>query len=616
MNKVKSLTLLLASVLLTACGQPKSQAFSSLKDESSLTPISQVDSSSSKDSSSEQRSSSANTSSAFSSSSSSSSHSSSSSSSSSSTTSEPPVEKSYYNGYYDTLVSWTDGNDLMNQLNTIIRTGYTPISYVRSSTANWQTNTVADHTKYDFEYLDIAYTDQDVFKNKTNTAWQREHAWCASLMTGSLTSNAVKFKGRATDFHNLIAASTNGNTSRGNKNYGYANAISESYTDRTVNQGYDGYSFDETIFEPGDKDKGRLARAIFYMATMYKDDEQDTVNNILMKGLTIVEDPVGYVSGNNCAFAIGNLSDLLEWNTNFLVDELEMQHNLAVYTSTDNLDGVAQGNRNPYVDFPGLVDYVYGSKKNQPGTLKDVIASASYLECEEEGLSHYAIKQAKRDYSFGDTLTSNDYQVVAVNKNLTYSVVSSGIENSLNNHTFAESDGKSLTAVITTPKNTLEYTISLDPIGQTSTGEIFLNANSINKSQSGVEQEMKFGDYDFLLSYVTTASSATITNITSPGGITFGSSTKSITNVTIKTKNSYTIDAAYIKAFRGNKDSAYTLTIKVGEQILLNPTSVNNAEAQIFGKKLNEAYTGQLTFIFTGNTSLKINSIAFNALIA
>ena len=159
----------------------------------------------------------------------------------------------------------------------------------------------------------------------------------------------------------MFAANASGNQSRGNKNYGYANAIAESYiTTFSSDNGKDGYTYDEFIFEPGDIDKGRLARAIFYMATMYKDAEKDTANNINMKGLTIVEDPVTYVAGDNCAFAIGNLSELLEWNNNVPVDYLEMQHNISVYTDKDNPDGVAQGNRNPYVDYPGLVDYVYG----------------------------------------------------------------------------------------------------------------------------------------------------------------------------------------------------------------------------------------------------------------
>ena len=251
---------------------------------------------------------------------------------------------------------------------------------------------------------------KNTFKSETNKGWQREHAWCASLMCGSPTGDAIKQKGRATDFHNLFAANASGNQSRQNKNYGYADVLATSYETKYMTaDGNDGYSYDEFIFEPGDIDKGRLARAIFYMATMYKDDELDTANGITMKGLRIVEEPVSYVAGNDCAFAIGNLTDLLEWNEDVPVDYLEMQHNLSVYTDIANPDGVAQGNRNPYVDYPGLVDYVYGSKKNQPGTLKDVMASASYLNSENHTLSHYAIKEAKREYGYGQTLMPSDY---------------------------------------------------------------------------------------------------------------------------------------------------------------------------------------------------------------
>ena len=353
------------------------------------------------------------------------------------------------------------------------------------------------------------------------------------------------------------------------------------------------------------------------MATMYKDDELDEVNNITMKGLTIVEDPVDYVQGNNGHFAIGNLSTLLLWNNAIRVDYLEMQHNISVYTNTDNPDGVAQGNRNPYVDFPNLVDYVYGNKKSVAGTWKNLVPASSYLECEEETVSHYAIKEAKRDYSYGEQIAANDYKIVEVKKNYTYSQVTEGITNSLSGYTFVESDGDYKTAKITTPINEIEYQISLNPLGKTSTGEIFLSTAGIDKSSPGVEQEVTFGDYDFLLTYTSNASTPiTINNITSPGGITFGSGTKPVTGVTIKTKESYTIDAAFIKAFRSNKDSSYQLTIKVGDSVLLETTTVNNADAAIFGKQINEPLTGQLSYIFTGSNALKINSIAFNAIIA
>ena len=611
MRKLKSLTLIIATSLLIGCGQHQSsEAFSSsINSSSSLTAYdrSETDCPPSYPSSSKE---------------SSVSYSSSEEQSSSSDSSSSIIDDTtHYDGYYDSLVSWTNGEDLKNQLNAIIRNGYKPLSYTKSSKQNYDTNIHADHSKYDFEYLDVIYSDKDAFKTETNKGWQREHAWCASLMCGSTTGEAVKKLGRATDFHNLFAANASGNQSRGNKNYGYANLLDPLYTDRTVDDGSDGYSYDEFIFEPADIDKGRLARAIFYMATMYKDDEIDDVNNITMKGLKIVEDPVSYVSGNNCAFAIGNLSDLLEWNIDYDVDYLEMQHNLFVFKDKDNIDGYAQGNRNPYIDYPGLVDYVYGDKKDEAGNLKDVIASASYLDCENKEFSHFAIKEAKRDYGYGDTLTVTDYEIVRVLNNYDYesTVAMSSIGNTLNNHTFSENDGESITAEIVTAKNHITYQINLNPMGSCSSGILPITTTGINKKTPDKDQSVAFGNIAFYFNFSTTFSDVTTTGMTinniSAGGITIGSSNRSLTKLTLTTKESYTIDKVYIKAMAGNASSNYSLTIKVGDTVIASKTVNDSTGWKVFGETVEESLTGQITFIFIGSTSLKINSIAFNALI-
>ena len=49
---------------------------------------------------------------------------------------------------------------------------------------------------------------------------------------------------------------------------------------------------------------------------------------------------------------------LFEWSKNDSIDEVEIARNNAVYAT--------QGNRNPFVDYPGLEDYVWGDKKNEP----------------------------------------------------------------------------------------------------------------------------------------------------------------------------------------------------------------------------------------------------------
>ena len=625
MKNTKSLTCLFLVLLVSACtGQSSATFSSSIFDGSNNSDETTSESSSSSD---ETSSSSSSSSSSGTSATSSSSPSSSISSSSSSSSSQYEDDTVYYDGYYSSLVSWTDGEDLKNQLNAIIRNGYTPLSYTRTN-QNYSTNINADHTKYDFEYLDVVYSEKDTFKTETNKGWQREHAWCASLMCGSTTGNAVKFKGRATDFHNLFAAGASGNQARTNKNYGTANKEDFYYKDNTTNNGQDGYSSDEHIFEPGNVDKGRLARAIFYMATMYKDAEVDTANNINMKGLTIVEERVDYIAGNDCAFAIGNLSTLLSWNASYDVDYLEMQHNIAVYSSTDNLDKVAQGNRNPYVDYPELVDYVYGSKKSIPGALKNVRAAATYLNCEGSATSHYAIKDAKREHDLGETISQDDYKVVAVKNNYSYEEVTTGITHSLTGHVFDANDGSNIEATIITPLNGLTYVIDLNPMGLCSSGVLSMDKTGINNKTPNVDQSVSYGGVGFSLNFSTTYSDVStngifIQNDNQKGGFTFGSAgtngnpPRDVTRLEIKTKQSYTINKAFIKATASNSTSSYRLTIKVGDVVLLDNELVayNATNYQLFGDELLEAATGQVSFVFTGSNAIKLHSIAFNEII-
>ena len=532
-----------------------------------------------------------------------------------------------YDGYYEELVSWSDGEDLKQKLYDISRKNYRPLNY---TAPNYETNVKADHTKYDYEYLNVLYSGEDIYKNETNKGWQREHAWCASLMCGSLTANAVKQVGRATDFHNLFAAQASANGSRGNKNYGEADRHADTYQDRDTRTGY-GYKFDSKTFEPGDYDKGRVSRAIFYMAMMYKEDEVDHVNGITMKGLRILEEPVTYVAGENGEFAIGNLSTLIKWNNTFPVDYLEMQHNISVYKDVNSIDGHAQGNRNPFVDFPDLVNYVYGDKKEESGTLASLLSEASETElhCESSNteVRHYALKEAKRSYALGSQIQDEDYQVVKVLANYETEVITAGYYNTLENHTFSENDGDSIEASIIVDGYGVilsHYVIMLNPLESSSSGEIFLNTTGVNKGLKGEDQEVNYGGVDFIFNFdssanISSSNTMTINNINGedgPVGVTLGSGTKPLTKFTLTTKESYKIDAAYVKAFVGNVNSSYKLTIKVGESVLLPQTTVNNKDvAKVYGTSVSGALEGQLTYIFEGSTSLKINSVAFNVII-
>ena len=108
---------------------------------------------------------------------------------------------------------------------------------------------------------------------------------------------------------------------------------------KCVTPGYSG-----TVFEPNDEYKGDFARTYFYFATRY----QSQINN--WGGIFISSYPhiVGW-----------QLNMLLRWHEQDPVSQKELDRNEAVYESR-------QGNRNPFIDYPELVDLIFGDSRNIP----------------------------------------------------------------------------------------------------------------------------------------------------------------------------------------------------------------------------------------------------------
>ena len=157
-------------------------------------------------------------------------------------------------------------------------------------------------------------------------------------------------------------------------------------------------------------------------------------------------------------------------------------------------------------------------------------------------------------------------------------------------------------------------------MGSFNSGILAINTTGIDKKSPNKDQLLTFNNIDFYFNFVTTYSDVTTNGMTinniSAGGITVGSNSRVLTKLTITTKESYTIDKAYIKAMAGNATSNYSLIIKVGENELIRKTINDSNNWKVFGNALEETLTGQIIFIFSGSASLKINSIAFNQLIA
>lgn len=106
-----------------------------------------------------------------------------------------------------------------------------------------------------------------------------------------------------------------------------------------------------TVFEPNDEVKGDIARIYLYMATCYQDRATKFVNG---KGEHVFNaNGTTYQPLQQWVFNL-----MMKWSKQDPVDEVERARNNAVKE--------VQGNRNPFVDYPGLEDYIWGDKKDKP----------------------------------------------------------------------------------------------------------------------------------------------------------------------------------------------------------------------------------------------------------
>lgn len=176
----------------------------------------------------------------------------------------------------------------------------------------------------------------------------REHVWPQSLSGGLFGTS-----GAGADGHHIRPCNQSLNGFRSNKRYGdlepseieYTafvsakdaknyNVLHAYYTEDYIKNSYKGeitgYSSDD-VFEPTDEYKGDIARIIAYMALHYESLE-GIVTNVMVDGYDTI----------------------LEWNKIDPVDSYEINRN--------NVIAEFQGNRNPFIDAPELVNVVFGDK--------------------------------------------------------------------------------------------------------------------------------------------------------------------------------------------------------------------------------------------------------------
>jgi endonuclease I len=177
---------------------------------------------------------------------------------------------------------------------------------------------------------------RDKFDNGGDVGdWNREHVYPRSLANPSLVTTSP---GAGTDALMLRPSDVQRNGARGN----------QSFSDKSVGQYPNGESGDANGgWYPGDEWKGDCARIIMYMYLRYGDQCLPSV--------------VGIGSG---ASTPDDMIDLfLEWNAEDPVSDLEIARN--DWHGDASNGGLAQGNRNPFIDNPYLATVIWGGPNAQ-----------------------------------------------------------------------------------------------------------------------------------------------------------------------------------------------------------------------------------------------------------
>ncbi len=266
----------------------------------------------------------------------------------------------YYASIDGTATNAND--DLRKTLCTVISTGYTSIGYsslqaqMFAASSN-PTDFVngSDKTMEDI-YSSKPYKSRDNGSSASTcgTGWNKEHTVPQSWFGEATPMKSDAFHVYPTDIKmNSVRSSYpygENNAAKSCSSWGYGSLGSSTFP------GYEG-----TVFDPGEGGeygsyKGDLARTYFYMATRYR-----TTNF------------TGGTGGTSFTYSggVADLTDymrdlMLKWHREDPVSPKELYRNNAIYAH--------QHNRNPFIDYPELAEYIWGNKKGQTVVLATLVS--------------------------------------------------------------------------------------------------------------------------------------------------------------------------------------------------------------------------------------------------
>jgi len=246
------------------------------------------------------------------------------------------------------------GAELKTALHAIIKAGHTSNTYNGLWTHFQTTDKRSDGKVWDM-YSNITNytfgTDQAGNFSKEGDKYNREHSFPNSWFGGQTSHIAYS------DLFHLYPTDGTINGMRSNYCFGETKNPSKTSKNSFSKLGPCSYSGSgaPTCFEPNDIYKGDFARTYFYMVTRYEDEIVSWFQN--------------YGNKEGVSETLGGTTypGLTQWQVNmFLAWSAKDPVSADKEIPRNNEVAKIQKNRNPFIDYPGLEEYIWGSYMDVP----------------------------------------------------------------------------------------------------------------------------------------------------------------------------------------------------------------------------------------------------------
>lgn len=381
-----------------------------------------------------------------------------------------PLAAEVTTDYYSSIDN-TSGDALFNAVSTVAGTGYKSIGYDGLYDAYKQTD---DKNGYVWDmYSDCTWEHGQKkcgdYKVECD-CYNREHSIPQSWWGKGTTDQGCDI------FHVLP---TDGKVNGMRSNNPYGEVSSATYTSGNGSKlGSSALSsYSGTVFEPIDEYKGDIARGILGTMVKWKGSWTKSEGANVFTGT--------YTAAGNYGLTAYSVELFLKWHRQDPVSQKEIDRNNGIQAT--------QGNRNPFIDYPYLVEYIWGKKAGETVSMSNLIASfESDFEpgvsdgWRDETSTDPRITVSSKSVAFGAVeINSQNTQAITVkgsnltdNISLAISGTNAGMFSLSNNSVSA---GEEVTIIYTpTAEGTHTATLTLTSSGATSV-EVTLTGSGAKK---------------------------------------------------------------------------------------------------------------------------------------